>query len=148
RSIQPDIENAVTPAAPSLSHSRRVNMGALLLVPTLRVGTHGPTLCVALARFNTSRDAERPTVRSHGERGNESGGQWLRMNSLLLTSVQKTSASASFSFFSRSCGDFCTASSTNAVMRASSFGLGIRDRLARYRVSMRCCSVEGKSMTP
>src|SRR5437899_11397354 len=38
------------------------------LVPTLGVGTHVATLCV---ESGTGRDAERPSLRSHAERGNE-----------------------------------------------------------------------------
>src|SRR4051812_46329689 len=48
-----------------------------LLVPTLRVGTHVWTLCVpnpgraGLVAPAWGRDAERPSLRSHAERGNE-----------------------------------------------------------------------------
>ena len=45
------------------------------LVPTLCVGTHAPTLCVASVARETlrrnRRDAERRGLRSHAERGNE-----------------------------------------------------------------------------
>src|SRR5437763_14635358 len=48
---------------------------ALYLVPTLRLGTQSATLCVtgtSVRRLNLSvRDAERPDVRSHAERGAE-----------------------------------------------------------------------------
>src|SRR6266404_8089799 len=50
---------------------------AASLVPTLRVGTQVPTLCVARRRCagrlppRVRRDAERPDLRSHAERGNE-----------------------------------------------------------------------------
>ncbi len=39
-----------------------------MIVPTLRVGTHPVTLCVTVAQ---SRDAERPELHSHAERGND-----------------------------------------------------------------------------
>ena len=41
------------------------------LVPTLCVGTHVWTLCVPSGCHRGGRDAERPDVRSHAERGNE-----------------------------------------------------------------------------
>ena len=56
---------------------RSASKGRAALVPTLCVGTHVGTLCVLSAwcggRDGGGRDAERPDVRSHAERGNERG---------------------------------------------------------------------------
>jgi hypothetical protein len=63
------------------------------LVPTLRVGTH---VCDALRRasyptrdWRTARDAERPPVRSHAERGYESynPGAPLRCNGYTISAL-------------------------------------------------------------
>src|SRR5262249_35082496 len=50
---------------------RNTRIWLILLVPTLCVGTHVGTLCVP--PWRPSRDAERPGVRSHAERGDGGG---------------------------------------------------------------------------
>ena len=64
-----------------MTRPTRTNLGNL--VPTLRVGTHAPTLRVARSQQSTTR-RRAPSLHSHAERGNEQNPPTLRVALLTL----------------------------------------------------------------